>query len=113
MSPGRKIIFGLCLAIFIGSITTLLWLTNQSWLVSIPSHGGRYTEGLIGTPRFINPLLASSPVDRDLTALIYSGLLRSAGTDEFIPDLAEAYTSSSDGLTYSFTLKPDLVWHDG
>ncbi len=106
-------IFGLCLTIFIGSVATLLWLTNQSWLVSIPSHGGRYTEGLIGTPRFINPLLASSPVDRDLTALIYSGLLRSSGTDEFIPDLAESYTSSDDGLTYSFTLKPNLVWQDG
>lgn len=113
MPPRRKTLFGFCLAVFIGGITILLWLTNQSWLVSVPVRGGGYTEGLTGTPRFINPLLASSPVDRDLTTLIYSGLLRSTGGGELIPDLAESYTISSDGLTYSFTLKPDLVWHDG
>ena len=113
MSPHRKILFGLCLTVFVSSITILLWYTNNSWLVSIPVKGGEYVEGLVGTPRFINPLLASSPVDRDLTTLIYSGLLRNTSKGEFIPDLAESYTTSPDGLTYSFTLKPNLVWHDG
>lgn len=113
MPARRKVFFVVCLAVFIVSVTIILWQANQFWLVSVPVGGGQYTEGLLGTPRFINPLLASSPVDRDLTILLYSGLLRSAGEGGFIPDLAQSYTVSSDGLTYAFTLKSDLVWHDG
>src|SRR5690606_32882866 len=69
--------------------------------------------GLIGSPRFINPLLATSDTDKDLTALIYSGLLRIGPDGSLIPDLAESYEISDDGLTYTFTLKPNLTWHDG
>ncbi|MFH1170226.1 MAG: peptide ABC transporter substrate-binding protein [Candidatus Vogelbacteria bacterium] len=113
MPPPRKKLFGLCLAVFLVGIFLLLWRANQSWLVSVPTSGSQYVEGLVSTPRFINPLLASTAVERDLTTLVYSGLLRSNETGEFIPDLAESYTVSPDGLTYSFTLRPDLVWHDG
>jgi len=113
MPPKRKIIFAFCLVVFVGSIMTLLWLVNQSRLVSVPVAGGQLTEGLLNTPAFINPLLSSSPTERDLTALIYSGLLRSDGTGDFLPDLAESYSVSPDGLIYTFALKPNLVWHDG
>src|SRR3989344_271432 len=94
MPPPRKKLFIICLAIFLGGISMLLWLTNQASLVSVPISGSQYIEGLVSTPRFINPLLASTAVERDLTTLIYSGLLRSSGAGEFIPDLAETYTIS-------------------
>ncbi len=113
MPPQRKAVFSICLAVFVICIVTLLWLTNQFWLQSVPVNGGQFTEGLLNTPASINPLLSSSPVERDLTELIYSGLLRSDGQGNFIPDLAESYTVSPDGLNYTFTLKPKLVWHDG
>ena len=113
MPPSRKKLFGVCLVVFLVGISLLLWRTNQAWLVSVPVSGSQYTEGLVSTPRFINPLLASTAVERDLTTLVYSGLLRSSGTGEFIPDLAETYIVSSDSLTYEFTLRPNLVWHDG
>lgn len=45
-------------------------------MVEVPLDGGSITEGIIGTPRFINPVLASSDIDRDLVSLIYSGLMR-------------------------------------
>lgn len=85
---------------------------NQSYMVSVPARGGSLTEGIVGTPRFINPVLAISDADKDLTALIYSGLLRAEGNG-FIPDLAEKYTLSPDGLTYTFTLRENLLWSDG
>jgi peptide/nickel transport system substrate-binding protein len=74
-------------------------------------------EGVLNTPAHINPLLATgeigSEADRDLTALIYSGLLRADGKGGFTPDLAERYEVSRDNLVYTFTLKKNLLWHDG
>ena len=87
-------------------------LANQ-YSVPIPTGGGSLREGIIGIPRFINPLLASSDADRDLTALVYSGLLRNDGKGELVPSLADRYEISDDGLTYTFYLKDNLYWSDG
>lgn len=98
--------------LIIGSLG-LLFQVNTFFLTEQPSYGRSITEGVLGTPRFINPLLARSNADRDLTTLVYSGLLRSSSSGKLIPDLAESYTISEDGLIYEFTLKNDLRWHDG
>jgi peptide/nickel transport system substrate-binding protein len=71
------------------------------------------SEGLIGSPRFINPVLALSDADRDLTVLTYSGLLHATPEGEYQPDLASSYTVSDDGRTYTFVLRPDATFHDG
>src|SRR3989344_6992147 len=77
-----------------------------------PDYGGSFTEGLVGEPRFINPLLLSTDTDRDLVQLIYSGLLKNDGKGNFVPDLAENFTVSDDGLTYRFNLRKNVKWHD-
>lgn len=82
-------------------------------MVETPAYGGTLTEGIIGTPRFINPVLASSDADRDLVALTHSGLLRPDNRGRLINDMAEKYAISEDGLVYTFTLKPNLSWQDG
>jgi peptide/nickel transport system substrate-binding protein len=82
--------------------------------VTVPDYGGTYVEGLAGNPQAINPLLSqSNPVDRDLSALIFNGLTRSNDKGEIVPDLAESWDISSDGKTYTFHLRHDVVWHDG
>jgi len=113
LSPRRKhIVFALI--IFSGfSLVLAVTLTSQAFMVTTPTEGGNFTEGLFGVPRFINPILATSDVDRDLVMLIYSGLLRALPDERFEYDLAQSYTVSDDGLTYTFTLKKDLKWHDG
>lgn len=95
----------------IGIITLLI--VNRSFLVTIPDVGGSMTEGIIGVPRFINPLLAISDADRDLTSLVYSGLMTISGDGNIVPDLAQGYTVSEDGTVYTFTLRDDLTFHDG
>ncbi len=95
------------------AIAIFWWQINTNNLIKIPASGGSLTEGIIGSPRFINPLLATTDTDRDMTALIYSGLTRPGPNNEFIPDLAESFTVSEDNLIYTFQLKPNLSWHDG
>ena len=85
---------------------------NKSYMVKIPMEGGSVSEGIIGTPRFINPILANSMVDKDLVSLIYSGLMRKNSDGKLIPDLAEKYEISKDGLTYTFTLKDNIYFQD-
>ena len=58
-------------------------------------------------------MLASSDADRDLSALVYSGLVRlNTGEQKYIADLAD-YTISEDHLTYTFTIKDNAKFHDG
>ena len=109
---GRIILFALAV-ISIVAVLGGSWKLNQYALVEVPKKGGILTEGVIGTPRFINPVLATSDADRDLTALIYSGLMRISNDGSLEPDLAEKYTVSPDGRRYTFTLKKDSLWHDG
>jgi peptide/nickel transport system substrate-binding protein len=82
-------------------------------MVKIPLHGGSISEGIIGTPRFINPIIATSPADLDLVSLIYSGLMRKNSDGTLSPDLAEKYEMSDDGLIYKFTLKNEIYFQDG
>lgn len=44
---------------------------------------------------------------------IYESLLRYDKDLNPMPSLAKAWTKSEDGLTYTFTLQDDVVWHDG
>ena len=79
----------------------------------IPAYEGEYIEGMVGQPRFINPILCqTSDIDSDLSALVYSGLLKLDRKGELVNDLAESYEISDDRLTYTFHIKKDIIWHD-
>ena len=82
---------------------------------SVPADGGKLVEGILGEPRLVNPLLAqASDADRDLTSLTFSGLYRYDGNGTLVPDLAQSFPEiTSDGLSYSVTLRDDARWHDG
>lgn len=93
----------------------LLWLAisfNSGLLVNIPSRGGALREGVVGTPRFINPVLAVTAADQDLTTLVYSGLMTLDRNGEIVPDIAESVEVSEDGLVYAVTLRDGVTFHD-
>lgn len=108
----RTIFLILALTLTISSIS-LLWRADLNFMTTVPAHGGSLSEGLVGSPRFINPLLELSDADRDLTYLVYSGLMRATAEGDLIPDLAESYTISPDGLTYTFKIKDSAYFQDG
>lgn len=108
----RLLVIIASIVLVIGSFSATVKL-NKQFAIEVPKDGGEMKEGMIGTPRFVNPVLATSDTDRDLSILFYSGLLRINASGELIPDLAESYSVSEDGLTYYFKLKEHAVFHDG
>lgn len=108
----RVVFFGLVIMLMISTIL-ILESINRSFMVKIPMQGGSVSIGVIGVPRFINPVLANSEADLNMIALVYSGLMRKNSDGYIIPDLAEKYEVSKDGLSYIFTLKNNLYFQDG
>ena len=103
----------LCIMMVAGS-SSFLWHSFYLKNTEIkPAEGGKYTEGVVGQPRYINPVLsAANEVDRDLTELIFSGLMKYNEKGEVIPDLINSYKVSEDGEIYEVYLKENVLWHD-
>jgi peptide/nickel transport system substrate-binding protein len=72
-----------------------------------------YREGMLGRPVAVNPLAARTQVDRNLVALVFSGLVERGANGTLIPGLASGWTSDASGKSWTFTLRPDARWHDG
>lgn len=113
LSSGDRVLFYIC-SLFLG-IASLsgIYALEQSLLIQVPAYGGTLVEGEVGSPRFINPLLALSDADRDLSVLTYAGLMGLSGSGTLVPVLAESYTLSDDGKVYTFMLRPDAKFSDG
>jgi peptide/nickel transport system substrate-binding protein len=97
----------------VGSVLFLLFAINERYTALVPTAGGSVTEAILGTPRFVNPVLALTRADRDMTALLYSGLMRINEQGELVPDLAESISVSEDGLIYTVVVRRDVRFHDG
>jgi peptide/nickel transport system substrate-binding protein len=107
------LVFGILGTLLIGSTIAILAILNSKLLIEIPKEGGSFTEGIVGTPRFVNPVLATSDADKDLVSLVYSGLMKKDSSGNLVTDLANEYEISEDGLSYTFTLSADAKFHDG
>jgi peptide/nickel transport system substrate-binding protein len=112
-SPGDRLLFYILSGLVAIASLSSLYVLEQSFLVQVPSYGGVLVEGEVGNPQFINPLLAISDADNDLSALTYAGLMGLSGTGTFVPVLAQSYTISPDGKTYTFVLRKDAKFSDG
>lgn len=108
--------------ILLVSITALVvsgaFLISQSYervTEKVPDYGGKYVEGLIGQPRYINPLLSpANKVDQDISRVVFSGLLKFDSNQQLVPDLAsEMPQLTEDQKQYLIKLKENIFWHDG
>ena len=109
----RYLIFSLVL-IILGSVIAVPFSSFYHFTKIAPDYGGSFSEGIVGEPRYINPLLSqTNDADRDLVSLMFSGILQYNKAGKLIPDLAKSYEISSDGLNYTVYLKENAKWHDG
>ena len=64
-------------------------------------------------PNKLDPALNSTVDGASLAILSFAGLYTYDAEGKLVPDLAESYEVSDDGLTYTFTMKDGLKWSDG
>ncbi len=97
----RQIVLGSGLVFVTSSlIFGFLFFTRITFV--LPAYGGTYKEGLIEQPVFINPVLATSDVDKDIINLIYSNLF----------DISESVKVADNKLVWNIRLKEGVLWHD-
>ncbi len=68
---------------------------------------------LSNEPLSLDPALITIVQDSNMALLTFAGLYTNDKKGKPVPDLSESVEISEDGLTYTFTLKPDLKWSDG
>lgn len=88
-------------------------ILGRYYLKSVPTEGGIYSEGILGTFTNANPIYVANSVDNSIERLVFSGLLKYDQDDHLVGDLAEGWTVDGRGTTYTVKLKKNLVWHDG
>ena len=111
--PSDRLILRILFFTLIGSLVSAGIIYSTSLSQESPVAGGTIEEGVIGVPRFVNPSLAVTRADLDMTALIYSGLMKINSAGVLVPDLAESVTVSEDGKTYNIIIRNNVRFHDG
>ncbi|MFV0411936.1 MAG: ABC transporter substrate-binding protein [Oscillospiraceae bacterium] len=64
-------------------------------------------------PDNLDPMLSAATDTSSVMMNVFEGLLAFNQKGEFIPAIAEAYTISEDELTYTFTIKQGILFHNG
>lgn len=77
-----------------------------------PVAGGEIIEGIVGTPRFVNPVLATTRADQDIAALVYRGLMKLDAEGNLVNDIASEISVSDDGRVYNVRLRDDVRFHN-
>ncbi len=70
---------------------------------TMPTRGGEYIEGFVGQPSAVNPVSATSDVDKSLVRLVFAKL----------EDLASQIELDKSGTFWKVRLKEGLTWTDG
>jgi peptide/nickel transport system substrate-binding protein len=61
----------------------------------------------------LDPIAGTSFITRNFGYMVFDTLVAMDSKGQFRPQMLEGWTVSEDGLTYTFTLRPGLEWHDG
>lgn len=90
--------------ILFASLLFLIIAFIQNNTELIPARGGVYTEGIVGQPNFLNPILSQlSGPDNDINEIIFSS----------VKDLSDNYLISADKKSANLRLKDNIFWQDG
>lgn len=113
LSPVERVIFYSFLTIACGALLFIGIVFYKKNIELVPGDGGVYTEGIVGSPQYINPLYAAlNDADADLEKLIFSRLFTRNYLGEVAPDLVDSFSLSNDKKTYTIKLKP-AQFHNG
>ena len=86
--------------------------TEQSQPATEPTAGGVFRRQWADPPT-LDPHLTTDTTSSFVVVELYSGLVTLNTDLELVPDIAERWEISSDGLQYTFYLRPNAKFHDG
>ncbi|MBI1985059.1 MAG: peptidoglycan-binding protein [Candidatus Wildermuthbacteria bacterium] len=114
LSKRERFITVFLLFLFLASGFSLVQTFYNSRTVVVPANGGSLKEGMVGYPRFLNPVFSdANDADRDLVQLVFAGIMKYNAKEELVPDLAREVSIEEGGKTYEITLRENLQWSDG
>jgi peptide/nickel transport system substrate-binding protein len=114
IGSGEKIALGLLLLALTFSTVWSAQSVYEAITVPAAGSGGSYKEGVLGQPRYFNPIFAVSDADKSINQLVFSGLYKYNSDGALVPDLAEDLPKiSDDEKQYTVRLKEGLLWHTG
>ena len=114
LNKKEKIIFLFFLILMLTSGIYLINFYYSKYTKIFPTKGGKYVEGIVGRPMYINPLFSFfSEVDAVLVELTFSGLLKYGENGKLEKDLVKDYQILEDGKVFEFELKENIFWQDG
>ncbi len=64
-------------------------------------------------PETLDPLLATTTVENNIVGDMFMGLTTEDVNSHVIPGMAEGWSTSADGLVWTFRLRENLKWSDG
>ena len=95
-------------------VVALLGANAEQFQYEIGEYGGTLTFATISEPLTFNLALANDASSSGVLGYLFEGLTDISWlTGEPQPNLAESWDVSADGLTWTFYLRDDVVWHDG
>jgi ABC-type transport system substrate-binding protein len=108
----RGVLIALTLLVFFSSFALVRQFRLET-SVLVPTNGGTYIEGSVGSLQPLIPwFVVQNDVNRDILSLVFSGLLRYDPQKKAIVDDLATLKVSSDAKTYTLTLKDGIFWHD-
>jgi peptide/nickel transport system substrate-binding protein len=107
----RRAFITLALALLLAAVVA----PGAAQAAETPRQGGILLCVIGADPPSLDPHQESTFANIELVAPLYSTLLQLDPQDEtkIIGDAASSWKISSDGLTYTFTLHPNIKFHDG
>lgn len=111
----RRFVFGWWAFVLFLIVVSLVQAKGYKnyYLTDGPAAGGVFTEGVVGTISIINPVLQADSANGTVAALVYDGLLKRNLKGDLEGSLAQSWSLSKDGLSYTVKLRQDVFWHDG
>ena len=96
------------------SIADQLRKNSEEFEYTIGKTGGVLTVATTSKPLTLNLAIAKDTGSTGVLGYLFEGLTETSWlTDEVEPALAESWIHSDDGLTWTFSLRKDVTWHDG
>ncbi len=98
----------------IGAAAAAALLLNLPAAAEEPKHGGNMTVTYKDDVSTLDPAIGYDWQNWSMIKSLFDSLMDyKPGTTELVPDLAESYDISPDGLTYTFKLRDGIKFHNG